>query len=455
MTAIQRSQARAGAGAGRIIGIELRRSTALGVAAALVVLGVAFMYGIPGSEGWTGRWTQLAAVQRASLNFLWPLALALGAWQAGRDRRSDVGELFAGTPRPPWHRTAATAAALALAVTAASLLTTAAALPPVLSGPAYFDPSALAVLGVGPLSLIAAVWLGMAAGRFVPSRLTPPGVAVAGLLVMVFCAPAAVRSDALAPLTLLAVPALQQASDFAGVPGSVSAAQAIWMVALATSALLLLGARERRTRVLATVPALLGLIAGAALVPSGFVMAPYVTDARATRFVCADGMPRVCVRRAHAALLPEVAGPARDALRALGRLPGTPTEVREGIDYAGSPYNHDRPDPAVATFYTSVAYFDAGGLPAEIVAAGLAAGCPSGVSEYDEPPDAAAKTVAAFWLLGRQPPADGADARLVGETWQALMALPEREQRRRVEALHAAAQRCSPGLLKVLAGTER
>ncbi|MEV4702187.1 hypothetical protein [Actinoplanes sp. NPDC049316] len=438
-----------------MLGIELRRSTAGTVAAALFLLGVAFMYGISGSDGWSGRWPQLATVQRGSLNFLWPLALALGAWQAGRDRRSDVGELFAGTPRPPWHRAAASATALALAVTTASLLTTAAALPPVLSGPAYFDPRALGVVAVGPLSLIAAAWLGMAAGRYLPSRLTPPGVAVAGLLVMVFCAPSAVRSDALAPLSVLAVPALPQSSDFAGVPGAVSAAQATWMAALAASALLLLGARQRRGRMLATVPALLGLAAGVALVPSGFVMTPYVTDARATRFVCADGMPRVCVRRAHAALLPEVVGPARDALRALGRLPGTPTEVREGIDHSGSPFNQERPDPATATFYTSLAYFDASTLSAELVAAGLAGGCPDRGYGPGELADAAARTAAAYWLLGTEPPVDGDNARRVLETWRTLVALPEREQRRRVEALHTAAVRCSPGLPAVLAGTGR
>ena len=83
----------------RILGIELRRSAALGSALGLLVVGVLGLFFAEGIGFATG-WMQLAMTQRLYLVLLWPLALAAGAWQARREHRSDVAELFASTPRP-------------------------------------------------------------------------------------------------------------------------------------------------------------------------------------------------------------------------------------------------------------------------------------------------------------------------------------------------------------------
>ena len=87
----------------RILRIELRRSAALGTALILLVAGVVLLFFAEGIWFATG-WMQLAMTQRLYLAVLWPLALAAGAWQARREPRSNVAELFASTPRPRSHR---------------------------------------------------------------------------------------------------------------------------------------------------------------------------------------------------------------------------------------------------------------------------------------------------------------------------------------------------------------
>ena len=73
----------------RILGIEIRRSMAIGSALILLVVGVVLLFFAEGIEFATG-WMQLAMTQRLYLAILWPLALAAGAWQARRERRSNV-----------------------------------------------------------------------------------------------------------------------------------------------------------------------------------------------------------------------------------------------------------------------------------------------------------------------------------------------------------------------------
>src|SRR3954467_10549885 len=101
----------------RILGIELRRSAALGTALMVLVIGVVLLFFAEGIDFATG-WMQLAMTQRLYLAPPWPLGLAAGAWQARREHRSNVAELFASTPRPRAHRTGPTLGALAAGVVA-------------------------------------------------------------------------------------------------------------------------------------------------------------------------------------------------------------------------------------------------------------------------------------------------------------------------------------------------
>lgn len=98
--ATRRPEGKRGARVG-VMGIELRRSAALGAALITVVVGVGALYVSTGR--WSTGWMALALAIREYLLLLWPLALAAGAWQGRREHRAKVGELFATTARPPPH----------------------------------------------------------------------------------------------------------------------------------------------------------------------------------------------------------------------------------------------------------------------------------------------------------------------------------------------------------------
>jgi hypothetical protein len=161
-----------------ILGIELRRSVALWAAALIAASGAFLLYATSPPYGW---WMELVIGQRQLLQLLWPLALGAGAWQAWRERRCRVEELFATTPRARWRRVAPVAAAMAIAVVAAYAATLAAGLGHTSGFAGDFPAGVLPVTAVGALSLVAAAWLGLAVGRLLPSPLTPPFLAIAGL----------------------------------------------------------------------------------------------------------------------------------------------------------------------------------------------------------------------------------------------------------------------------------
>ncbi|MEU4221834.1 hypothetical protein AB0F10_41635, partial [Actinoplanes sp. NPDC026623] len=156
----------------RILGIELRRSAAAGTALILLLAGAAILYAAPAR--WSAGWMPLAMTQRAYLVLLWPLALAAGAWQARREHRSNVTELFATTPRPRAQRVVPTLGALCIAVVGAYLAMVAAGAPWIAGTARYLPPAALAVVAVGALALVAAAWLGLAVGRLLASAVSAP-----------------------------------------------------------------------------------------------------------------------------------------------------------------------------------------------------------------------------------------------------------------------------------------
>ncbi|MGL5851889.1 MAG: hypothetical protein ACRCZD_14010, partial [Phycicoccus sp.] len=117
------------------------------------------------------------------------------------------------------------------------------------------------------------------------------------------------------------------------VPGTVSAVQALWFVALAGAAALAVCAARRSRRVLALLPV---VVAATVVVPHLHASSVerqigYVVDPEAAAPVCAEGAPKVCVTRANAALLPQVTAPARAAIARLACLPDPPTAAAESV----------------------------------------------------------------------------------------------------------------------------
>ncbi|MFI7051384.1 hypothetical protein ACWDOR_05085 [Streptosporangium canum] len=448
---------------GRILRIELRRSIAPWAGGLFLVAALAslYLFGGPwwnGTKLWTAQWTSMVQWERYLLTFLWPLMVGVGALQGLRDRRSEVSELFATTPRPAWHRAAKTAGALALLLAAAYLLLFLVGGVQVIGNNGYLHLSWLPILAVGVLAIVAGGWLGMGVGRALPSVLTPPALAAAALMALVFLYGEAVMAGRTPDRITLLSPALINVRDVTlVVAGRVNLGQGVWLAGLAATGFLLLVAAGARARLLALLPAVLGVAVALPLLPPGRGQT-YVLNEAAAAPVCAG---QVCVMKIHEPRLAVLAGPAREALRLLGKLPDPPTSVREVSGW----WKPDETSPQRA----GVVFVDfddpaiSGATEEELTRSLVAgAGTPLCFEENAEGDDGsvrlqAARTVAAAWLIGDLKPLRDTDSpdeveAMTRPAWRALRAAPADEQRTRVAAMRKAALSCDGDLLDVLTG---
>lgn len=450
----------------RALRVELRRSAALllGVAVLAIAL-VVLRMGPPskGSVAWTRQWTSLAEWGRFPLLFAWPVVLGAGALQGLRDRRSGVEELFASTPRPRAHRVLALLGALAIGLVAGYLVVLAIGAVQV-SG--YWHWSWLPVVLVGLVALVAAAWLGTGLARLAPTPLTPPVLAVGGLVLMATAlrigeAGGEVPSGLVLRLTLLR-PSLPSLRDVhSEVAGSVTLAQGVLYAGLALAGFLLLAARKWWQVLL---PAALGVAVAVPLMP-GTPQGVRVASADALAEVCTDSGPLVCVTKAHAHELGELAGPAQEALRRLAKLPDPPRSAREKPEPVGTPSRGPEPTDVVWINLDELNYFAVVAPPrgeklTTLMVAGAGTRRCHGLSSPEHPArEVAARTVAAAWVNGELVPllspsswlAEEVDA-LVKPAWEALRALPEAEQAARVQAMRTVQGACSGDPLEALAG---
>src|SRR5690606_14826851 len=312
---------------GRIFWIEVRRSAARW--AALVSLPLMLF-----ASSDLGRGSGvLAAGHRQALVLFVPLALGVGAWQARRDRRSAMEELLTTTPRPVWHRRLVTAGALASAAIAGAWLVYALLTGYIGLTGAFVSPSGARLFGVSMLYLVAAVLTGLAVGRLVPWALTPPLLTLGGFVLMIL-------PDALLPVDSAANPLpgrwLLIPTEVGGVgrfetlTAAVLSAQAIWAAGLVTAAVVLAVA-SRYVRLAAVLPLAASVAVAVPLLPAQARDA-VILDSSATRRVCTDDAPVVCVTAVSRPALAELREPARRALRILReRLPQAPASVSEAV----------------------------------------------------------------------------------------------------------------------------
>jgi hypothetical protein len=429
----------------RVLRIELRRSAAVWGALVLVAAGALIMLGEP--PGWLSGWMSVAATQRTEVLIVWPLALALGAWQARTRHLARMAELASTTALPAWRRVLPVTTALGLGAAGAYLAVTMAAVLRFASGAAYHPPAVFGVIAVGVLAMVAAVCLGLALGRLLPYAVTAPALAVAGLALLMGAQAAAERQPWLThalspalPRTLFTIEDL----DLLAISPQVSAAQATWLGALAVTGAALFAAGDRRSRLAALLPAVLGAGIALLMVPRG-VAAPGVSfDRTAAELVCAAGEPRVCVARAHAAGLPALIPLVREGLVVLARLPGAPTTAVEDATPWGE---QSRPAPGTVLLPTVDTSYDTPLARTAFVRSMVRAHLdPAGCGGW-------AASAAIGWLTGRDPEPSG-DATYddrVRSLRKALDGLPEAEAVRRVEALRtAAAAGCSGDLDRLL-----
>jgi hypothetical protein len=458
----------------RILRIELRQSVALWAALVIAATGLFVLFA---SNEPYGSWMQLVIVSRDIMQLTWPLALAAGAWQAMRERRSRVEELVSTTPRPRWQRVLPVATAMAIAAVAAYLVMLAGAASHVRHVDGYFPLGAIPLIALGALAMVGAVWLGQAVGALLPSPLTAPMLAVIGFVGLAV-SPMIVAQDSRDRGAVLFFPYLQGPRDggFALQMLSTRAnlVQALWFAALAATGLAVFAASRPGTRVAALLPVVLGAAIAVPAMPRTLSGA-WIDDRRATELVCTDDDPEVCIPRLHAYALDHVRGPARQALSILAaKLPPTaPTRVLVwSVDDKGpdDPRAADRLAVSIPTVLDVMDYSSEDLLWIMLDGAGvspcanLARPNPEDEPQAKGDPDtresgyAAARLVAAAWLLDRDiRPAEGSDegpeVTLARQALATLRALPADEQRTRVTALRDAERKCAEGdRLEMLTG---
>lgn len=411
-----------------ILRTELRRSTAPVLGIGLVLVSVGLLYGLTGPWGkrtapWNEQWIGLAQWTRYMALFLTPLVMGVGAWQGLREQRSGVPELFTTTPKTTWRRVLPTVGALAIASTAGYVVLLVIGGVQVAGTASYFHLKWVPVAGVMVLALVALTLLGAAVGRLVPSPVTPPVLAVAALAVQF----ALLQTGWPQMLT----PAFDtpDISVFTSVAVPVTLTQTLWFTGIAATGFGLLVASRARSRVFALLPVVLAAAVAAPVLSN---VDRVVADPDTRVLVCDENGPRVCVTRAHADYLPAIAGPAREALTLLEKLPSPPTSVVE------LPWE----EGARASGGTAPVYFPMG-LPDDpaYIRTNIVVGDDTPecwTAGWESRSRLTARSLVASWLTGEPVPGDD-DAQ---RSWQALQALPRAEQAARVAEMRAAVQYC-------------
>lgn len=307
-----------------VLRTEVLRSAAPAAAVTTLVLGALMVYSE--ASGWSGRWMPFAASVRNSFLILAPVVVAIGAWQAGRERRRRIREQLAATARPGWQPLVTTWAAVTLGAMAGLLVVIAAGAALVAPVATYAGGGWWWVLAVAIPAIAAMSALGVAVGPAVPFRLTAPVAAIVTYSLLVYAHDDAGR---LYGATWLAPILAQFGGGHTRLDWQLSFQQGLWFVGLAATALVVAGTRRRWV---ALVPAAVAAAGAAPLLggppyphppPYSFVR----LDPAANELVCTDDEPEVCVTRRDAFLLDDVTGPAREFLARFDGVPGGPTRA--------------------------------------------------------------------------------------------------------------------------------
>ncbi|MFI7079620.1 hypothetical protein ACIBO1_20180 [Micromonospora sp. NPDC049903] len=305
----------------RVLGVELRRGTA--PAAALAMFGIGVWLLVIHPDDWGGRWAGLANYLRMSMLVLCALMVAAGAWQSGRERRRDMDELIASTPRPRWQPLAVAWLAVTLSGTAGLLAAFAGAAVLVARVATYAGGGWWWTLIVGVLALAAAGALGVLVGRLVPLRVAAPIAALASYLGLAVVA----YGDGTAWAWLSPLYGGWAAHSL--IPARITVLQAAWLVTV-TALLLAAAARWRRAALLA------GVLAITVAVPIviGRDTRHLPADPAALELVCTSSGPQVCLSRINAFLFDDVTAAVQPVLERLDGIPGAPSRA---VDEAAKP----------------------------------------------------------------------------------------------------------------------
>lgn len=316
-----------------IFRIELRRSIAPWAGLAVLLVALAFLFLLSGPwwkipAPWTGHTTTTALWVRYTLQFLWPIVVGAGAIQGMRDSRSGMVELLTTTSRLGWHRALRLAGAVGAVSALGFLLVFAVGAAEVLANGGFVSAAFVPVLVVGLLGVVAGAWLGLAVGRLLPHPLTAPGLAVVALVGSVLCWMAlepGLHSVLPARVGLLAPALAEPRGAMVTTTASLDIGQSVWFIGLAATGFLVLAAGSARTRLLGLLPVVAGVAIALPLFPASAADTTKI-DSLAAEKRC-DGP--ICVSKLHADRMAALAGPGREALALLAKLPGAPTRIEE------------------------------------------------------------------------------------------------------------------------------
>jgi signal transduction histidine kinase len=216
----------------RMLRLEAKRSIALPLMPLLAALTAAYLW--LDVQQWSASWAGLVFSLRKTALIALPVALAAGIWHGGRERRSEVGELFAATPRP--LRSRSLPALVMISGTVALAQAAVAAGSAVLVGryATHSDGTWLPALLAGVLCATSVTLLGLGIGRSASAPAAAPLGAVLLFLILVTAGP---REGANSSRLLNAMlPILPQTDDFHRVPAALSGAHLLWFTALALNA---------------------------------------------------------------------------------------------------------------------------------------------------------------------------------------------------------------------------
>ncbi|WP_020664764.1 hypothetical protein [Amycolatopsis benzoatilytica] len=436
---------------------ELRRTIALWVPVVMLAAGLGLFSSSQapwnhGSVAWTATWLNSVQWSRYLLVLLWPIVVGAAAIQGMRDVRAGVGELFDSTPRPASHRALALSAAVGLAAALGYVAIVAVGAGQAVAAGGLFTTAWLTPLLLGVLSVFAGVTLGLGLGRLLPYPVTAPALSALALVGGVFLQATGERPTDPNQLSLLGVAQLEVRSPFAIPAPAVQLGQLVWFLGLAAAGFLLLAA-SARAKALAVVPAAAGLAIALPIIPAS-AADNFTADETASALVC-DGP--VCVTRLHENWLSTVAGPGKEALQILQKLPQHPSRVEEST--ATYRYSSVSPrDPARLLIQQDdelIQGVTGSDLTAELLRGAGTPRC-TGISLSGAPSNRedAARWVMGRWLLGSYAPFVASRQPELGvqaeQAWASLAAAPEAEQTARVGEARRLELACTGDPLKVL-----
>ncbi|MET7306107.1 hypothetical protein ACWD7C_01600 [Streptomyces sp. NPDC005134] len=284
------------------------------------------------ADQWQGDWGETHGQLRSASTLLCgPLTAAAACWQGGRERRARTAELLSGVPRSRLRRAVTAAAPVALWAAVGYLVALAvlvAANLPYAAGRGPSLPQAVS----DSCFLVSIALVGFVVGRLSPWRLTAPVLAVCTYVGLGI--PAYLQSEFryLSPG--------EQAEVEVPVPvWWLAPVMVVWLGGLALAVLLGYAARRR---LLAVVPLIVAVAAGALIVRTGDEL--WRDDAVAARRICTDGLPQICVNGHDGPMLAQVS----DALSGmLSRLDGVPHAPTRYVEYGAHPGSGDVPLPGL------------------------------------------------------------------------------------------------------------